>query len=395
MKDASLLVLCLAIFAGSTSIAAQPSSVPVKIGVPLPLSGPFKEFGIMMKNSSAMALESVNGAGGVNGRPVELIFADDRGDVSSVKDAFDKLLGSGAVMLVGGYASEPTYRLAAMAQKKNIPFLISTASADKITQEGWSNIYRLNPPVSEYTKGLEDFWIKDFKPKSMAIVYENSMFGTTGALSLEEFCRSHAIEIRATFNYDRKKADPVYFRSLVASLKYDPPDVISMISYLADAVELVKQFRALKVKSLFAGVAGGFTLPEFIKRAGEAANNLVTVSLWSVDVPYPGAKEYASGYKERFGELADYHGAEAYAAVLLAADVLRRTKSFSPADIRVALNNSYMKTPFGPVKFYSYEGFERQNSINTLVLQVIDGKFQTIWPLDMASARFHGTGFEK
>jgi len=391
MKNILWLILCLAILAGSTPIAAQTATGPVKIGVPLPLTGPFKEFGMMMKNSSAMALESVNKSGGVNGKPVELIFADDHGEVSSVTGAFDKLVGSGAVMLVGGYASDPTYRMAAMAQSKNIPFVISTASADKITQEGWSNVYRLNPPTSEYTKGLEDFWIKELKPRSMAIVYENSMFGTTGALRLDEFCRSHAIEIRATLNYDRKKADPVYFRLLVAGLKYDPPDVISMISYLEDAVELVKQFRALKVKSLLAGVAGGFTLPEFLKRAGEAANNLVTVSLWSVHVPYPGAKEYANGYKERFGEWPDYHGAEAYAAVLLAADALKRAKTFSPADIRVALNKTYLKTPFGPVKFYSYEGFERQNTINTLVLQVRDGQFQTIWPPDMASAQFQGT----
>jgi branched-chain amino acid transport system substrate-binding protein len=395
MKNTSLLVLCLVIWAGPAFTAAQTSQGPVKIGVPLPLTGQFREFGEMMKNSCDMALDSVKGSGGINGRPMELIFADDQGEVSSVKGAFDRLVGSGAVMLVGGYASDPTYRMAGMAQERNIPFIICTASADKITQKGWGNIYRMNPPISEYTKGLEDFWIKDLKPRTMAIVYENSMFGTTGALSLEEFCRGQAIEIRTSFNYDRRKADPLYFRSLVASLKYDPPDVISMISYLEDAVELVRQLRELKVKSVLCGIAGGFTLPEFVRRAGEAANNLVTVSLWSEHVAYPGAKEYYSDYKKRFGEVPDYHGAEAYAAVALAADVLRRANSFSPEDIRVALNNTYMKTAFGPVKFYSYEGFERQNTINTLVLQIIDGKFETIWPPDMASARFQGTGFEK
>jgi len=43
---------------------------------------------------------------------------------------------------------------------------------------------------------------------------------------------------------------------------------------------------------------------------------------------------------------------------------------------------------FGPVKLYSYEDFERQKSVNTLVLQVINGKLETIWPLVAASARF-------
>jgi len=66
-------------------------------------------------------------------------------------------------MLVGGYASDPTYRMARLVQAKDVPFLICTASADKITRRDWENIYRLNPPISEYTQGLEDFWIKNFK----------------------------------------------------------------------------------------------------------------------------------------------------------------------------------------------------------------------------------------
>jgi branched-chain amino acid transport system substrate-binding protein len=74
--------------------------------------------------------------------------------------------------------------------------------------------------------------------------------------------------------------------------------------------------------------------------------------------------------------------------LLVAAEALKRSKSFSPQDIRDALNQIYMMTPFGPVKFYSYEDFERQNSVNTLVLQIINGKFETIWPLDAASASF-------
>jgi branched-chain amino acid transport system substrate-binding protein len=91
---------------------------------------------------------------------------------------------------------------------------------------------------------------------------------------------------------------------------------------------------------------------------------------------------------KRYGKSPDYHGAEAYSALLVASDALKRTKSFSPKNIREALNRTYVITPFAPVKFYSYEDFERQNSINTLVLQIINGKFETIWPPELASTRF-------
>jgi branched-chain amino acid transport system substrate-binding protein len=47
-----------------------------------------------------------------------------------------------------------------------------------------------------------------------------------------------------------------------------------------------------------------------------------------------------------------------------------------------------MKTPFGPVKFTSYENFERQNSLPTQVLQIINGKFECVWPRELATADF-------
>ena len=364
------------------------SAESVTIGIPLPLSGNLKAFGTMMKNSFEMAQASINETGGINGRPVNIVFADDEGQVASVKPAFDKLVAAKPVMLVGGYASDPTYQMARLAENKDLPFLISTASADKITQKGWKNIYRMNPPISEYTKGLEDFLVNRIKPESMAIIYENSMFGTNGAMSMLEFCQDQAIEIRAQIDYDVERISSAYFRSLLAPLTEEPPDVIYMISYLEDAVMLVDQIQDLKLKSLRVGGAGGFTLEAFVKKAGESANYLLTVSLWSEDALYTGAKEYYTQYINRYGESPDYHGAEAYSALLVASDALKRATSFSPENIREALNETYLITPFGPVKFYSYEDFERQNTINTLVLQIINGKFETIWPPAFASAKF-------
>jgi len=388
-KFKQVILFVLAMGLGLSLSVGEASGESVMIGIPLPLTGNLKEFGIMMKNSFEMAQESVNEAGGINGRSVNIVFVDDEGKVASVKPAFNKLVASKPLMLVGGYASDPTYKMAKMAEKKNVPFVICTASADKITQKGWKNIYRLNPPISEYTKGLEDFWIKIYKPKSMAIINENSMFGTGGAIRMMEFCQEKAIEIRSHINYDRKMAAvPGYLRSLLAPLTEEPPDVIYMIAYLNDAVALVKQIRELNINSLLSGAAGGFTLEEFIVRVGGAANYLLTSSLWSEHVRYPGADEYYALYKERYYRSPDYHGAEAYSAVLVAVEALKRAKSFSPQDIRDALNQIYMMTPFGPVKFYSYEDFERQNSLNTLVLQIQNGKFETIWPPDVASAIF-------
>jgi branched-chain amino acid transport system substrate-binding protein len=97
---------------------------------------------------------------------------------------------------------------------------------------------------------------------------------------------------------------------------------------------------------------------------------------------------YQAEYIKRYASPPDYHGAEAYSALLVAADALKRADSLKPESIRASLNKTFMITPFGPVKFYSYYDFERQNSTRTQVLQILDGKFETIWPPEFATRTF-------
>ena len=114
----------------------------------------------------------------------------------------------------------------------------------------------------------------------------------------------------------------------------------------------------------------------------------MTATLWTNQLRYPGTKEYYNQYIKKYTVPPDYHGAEAYSALLVAADALKRAQSFSPEGIRAALDDTDMTTPFGPVKFTSYEKFERQNSLPTQVLQVINGKFECVWPQELATSNF-------
>lgn len=377
-----LLFLCMA-------PAAFAAESPIVIGVPLPLSGKQMADGKMMKDAFEMARETINGQGGIHGRPLHLVYADDEGKEETGEQIIRELVTTTkATMLVGGHTSGPTYAMAKVANLLNVPFLISTASADKITQKRWKNIYRLNPPVSEYTKALEDFWIKNRKPKSISIVYEGSMFGINGATSMMDFCLENGIDLQTTIGYDKDRKEPAYFRSILASLQAVPPDIIYMVSRLEDGVVLVKTIRELGIDALLCGGAGGFTNPEFIARAGEAADGLITATLWTHQVSYPGAGKFYDQFIKRYKYSPDYHGVEAYASLQVVADVLSRAESLAPEDIRNALDDTFLLTPFGPVKFYNYDDFERQNSVRTLVLQVANDRFEVIWPPDMATAPF-------
>ena len=390
MKPRFKFLFCLVILSVISANLALPANAsatePIVVGIP---HSETYTYAGMMKNSFEMALEKINKAGGIKGRPLKLVYANDQGKRKPGEQAIQDLVEKdGAIMLVGAYQSSNTIYMARVSDKLDRPLLVCTAADDRITQRKWENVYRLNPPAKGYTSGLEDFFLNKIKPKSMAIVYENSPYGTSGAIQMMWFCRGNDIELRAIEPYHKERLKPDYFQRLVDRLKEAPPEVIYMVSYLKDGALLVKTIRESKLNSLLVGGAGGFTSEKFISAAGPSADLFLTATLWTPQLQYPGTREYYNQYTKKYDAAPDYHGAEAYSALLVAADVLKRADSYHPESIRAALDKTDMITPFGPVKFTSYENFERQNSLPTQVLQVIDGKFECVWPQELATAGF-------
>ncbi|MGD9105732.1 MAG: ABC transporter substrate-binding protein, partial [Desulfobacterales bacterium] len=179
------------------------SSEPLVIGV---LHSERFPYATMMKNSFEMALEVINKEGGIKDRPLRLVYGNDQGKRKPGEKIVKEIAKKAeAIMLVGGYHSSNTIYTARVANKLDMPFLICTAADERITQRKWRNVYRLNAPSSEYAKGMEDFFLKKIKPKSMAIVYENSPYGSGLALRMMWFCRENDIDIRGIEPYHKEK----------------------------------------------------------------------------------------------------------------------------------------------------------------------------------------------
>ena len=366
-------------------VAAGTDQRPITIGI---LENKTFAYAKMMRNSFALSLAAINRQGGINGRMLKLVYADDGGDKrQGVRAVEDLVLREKVVMLTGGYSSTNTLTMSQRADDLNTPFLVSTASDDRITRRKRKNIFRLNPPASEYAQGLEELLQQKLRPKSMAIVYENSPFGTGGATQMMWFCRENNIEITAIIPYHKERAAEAYFDRLLAPLKRNPPQMIFLVAYKRDGVLMVRRIRAAGIRAHLLGGAGGFTHPGFIKAVGAASSFMMTASLWWAELPYPLARWYARLYRSTYdNEVPDYHGAEAYAALMVAADALRRAKSLRAEDIRRSLHRTQLDTPFGHVAFTSYNGFERQNRQPTLVLQALNGRYECVWPPDSSVA---------
>ena len=362
----------------------------IRVGVVLPLTGSQSSFGELERQAFELAFEEVNGAGGIAGRPLELLFADDEGDPGRGVAAAEELLDRrDVVMLAGGYSSAVTEALAELAQRRRVPFLVATGAADGITEQGRDFVFRLNPPASEYSASAVDFLVQVVRPRTVAIIYEDTAFGRSQSSSFKAACLAAGITPIVEESYHEADFKLWRVTDILLKVKRRKPDVVYMISYLLDANLIMTQARALSWQPrLFMGGAAGFTLPAFYELTGADAEQVMTVTLWHPSLPYPGAAEFFDEFQRRFGRESDYHGAEAYSAGLVIADALARATSFAPEALREALAATDLSTPFGPVKFVSEGGKTNQNRLPTYVGQWLDGRLELVWPLATAGAEY-------
>jgi branched-chain amino acid transport system substrate-binding protein len=316
-----------------------------------------------------------------------LKFEDSQGKPEISRAIAEKLIDvKKQPVIFGEYSSSCSKAIAAVANERKVPYLVVTGADDAITQQNYKYVFRMNPSNAYYAVGLLSFFKEVVKPRSIAILYESSDFGTSGAKDMKIQSEKAGMKVLVFEKYEKGAVD---FKPILSKVKAAQPDVIYMVSYVMDASLLMKQIKELRIDAkLFAGGAAGFAIPEFIDNAKDAAEYVVTATLWSPQVKYPGAKEFAAKYKAKYGDFPSYHGAEAYSALYIIKDVLTRAKSMSSEDIRAAMKATKMMTAFGPIKFEDKAGYQNQNFMDTLVLQVIKGEHETIWPQQYASKKY-------
>jgi branched-chain amino acid transport system substrate-binding protein len=371
----------------STFLTANLFAQDVKFSIPLPLTGTNAKFGEIEKRSYEIAMEEINAKGGIKGKKIVLEFEDSQGKPEVSRSIAEKLIDvKKQPVIFGEYSSSCSKAIAAVAEERKTPYMVVTGATDDITQQNYKYVFRMNPSNAYYATGMMSFFKEVVKPTSIAVLYESSDFGTSGAEDMVKQAAKVGMKVLVKEKYEKGAVD---FKPILSRVKAERPDVIYMVSYVMDAALLMKQIKELRIDAkLYAGGAAGFAIPEFIDSAREASEYVVTATLWSPQVAYPGAKEFAEKYKKPYKDYPSYHGAEAYSALYIIKDVLTRAKSMTSDDIRVAMKATNMMTAFGPIKFDDKEGYTNQNFMDTLVMQVINGQHETIWPQKYASKKY-------
>ena len=366
-------------------VSSQAQTESIKIGAITSLTGRFATFGKMQKAGFQVALNELNAKGGLFGRKIEMLLEDDASDTNKALAAAEKLQNAGVPLMIGAYASGITKPLSLYAARVKVPLLVATAVDETITRPGNDYTFRVNNASSAYSDAFFELFGQYKAIKKLALLSSNDAFGNSIATDVVRMSgRGFSL---ATDKYDSGLTD---FRPILNRFKAQNPDVVMFASYEADSIAIMRQAKeiGLKPNFFFAGFATGFALPSFPKNATDAADNMLVSVAWNDDVRYPGAQELYANLKTELGEEPSQHAAQSYAAMLTAADAIKRAGGTTDREkVRSALETTRISTGFGPVRFLDYRGYKNQNPVISIITQIQKGKPITVFPARIAEGK--------
>ena len=374
----------LVLTVAAVALAGCQQSKPGRIGILTALSGTQQAFGQAHDRGYDMALEEINASGGVLGKPLEIVKYDDQSKADIAAQGVAKLVDQDKVSaLIGSYSSESTKAIVPLVARKGVPLLMPTATADNVMDntEGWS--FRLCSGAGDLASAVVGFFKDVGMPKSLAVIYENTNFGQANGASMKKAATAAGIPIVADESYTAKSPS---YTAMLQKVKEKSPDAVYFASYLLDATSLMHQARQVELNPRYYAAAGtGFSAPEFPteeKGAGKDAEYTFSVTQWMPESKWPGSAQFAEKFKAKYGSTPAYHAVQAYTALKVMADAVKRAGKWDPVAIRDALKATNLPdTTFGPVKFDA----RGQNLHPVLVTQIQKGKYVIVNPKSEAT----------
>ena len=341
------LLLVLILFS-TTLTGCSTKEATIKIGGIAPVTGDAATFGISTRNGYEMAIEEVNDKGGLLGKKVELVFADDKGDPTEGATAAQKLINQDKVVaIVGTVMSKVTLAMAPICQSSGVVLITSGSTNPAVTQVG-DYIFRacfldsfqgtvganfaynyLNARTAgiiydlgnDYTKGLAEFFEKQFETLGGTVVAsEGHPSGTTD------------------------------FTPQLTKIIAGKPDVIYCSDYYNDDGLMAKQARGLGYTGPFVG-GDGWDSPDLFTIGGDAVNNSYFTNHFSKDDPRPEVQDFVKRYSAKYGAAPDGFATLSYDSIGLICQAIQDANSTDSAKIRDAMEKIEYKGVSGTIKF--------------------------------------------
>ena len=400
--------IALAAAAVSFSMSAY-AQQEVKIGVIYPLTGAAASSGAEMKNALELAADIINnGAKGIpnlpfsaggglpnlKGAKIKLVFADHQGNPQVGASEAERLITQEHVVaIVGAYSSNVTATASQVAERYKIPFVNPESSSSTLTQRKFKYFFRTTAHDDLFVNNFFAFFKdleakKGIKVKQLATFNENTLWGNETTKLEVKLAGEQGYNMVKTITYPAKSTQ---LTSEVQSLKAGNPQVVMQSSYLGDAILSMKTYKELGFSpDMILANNSGFTDTEFRRTLGKDANYVITREVWSPDLAKnnPLIKQVNDLFNQRYKVDFTGNSSRTFTGLMTLADAINRAGSAEPEAIRKALTETNIPgnkliMPWKGIKFDA----NGQNIYGSgILVQIIDGKYHTVWPFDLATS---------
>jgi branched-chain amino acid transport system substrate-binding protein len=271
MPSALLRVFSAAAAFGFAAVCSRPgfAAEPIKLGFFMSITGRDASFGEASLRGARLAVDELNAAGGVLGRPVELVVEDNRSQAGESATAAKKLIARDRVaVLIGECSSARTLEAAPVAQAAGVPLITPASTSPKVTQTG-DAIFRVCFVDPFQGEVLAAFARRRLGLKRAALLVDAGSPYSTGLA--EFFAKTFTAlggEVVATQKYAGADTD---FRAQLTALRAAAPDAIFLPGYYVAAGLVAQQAKQLGLTATLLG-GDGFEAPQLLEIGGAALN---------------------------------------------------------------------------------------------------------------------------
>jgi branched-chain amino acid transport system substrate-binding protein len=329
---------------------AAAAAEPLRIGITTILSGPFADRGQSEQYGAQLALDQINEAGGVLGRPVEAFYADNACKPDIGVPATRRLIEQQHVpVIIGALCTPVTHAIEPVVQAAKVPLVIATSAGQDFVDAsgagGNEYLFKTIPSEVDIARGLIRF-LKAKNVGSIAIATEAGGFPQANAIALATAARDAGMKVT-----DQEIITPgsTDLAAMLDRLKAGAPDEL-LIMPGSSTAGFFKAYEASRWKVPVSGrfdfaVALGAASPAFRDAGGLA--ELTGIAVFTPLIDKAGVRDFVASYEAHYGLVPTQRSFFVYEATYLVADAIGRAQSDTPAAIETALKTTNMASRLG------------------------------------------------
>ncbi|MDO4706521.1 MAG: high-affinity branched-chain amino acid ABC transporter substrate-binding protein [Comamonadaceae bacterium] len=325
---------------------AAHSAETIKIGIPMPMTGPVKQYGDQIQAGALTAIETINAAGGINGRKLEPVLIDDACEPKQAVPAANQVVHSGAKFAVAHACSGVATAAAPVYDEEQIVAITPGATSPTVTDT-------TKPHYFFRTIGRDDlqgpyaaqYIAKTLKPKSVAILHDKQTYGAGIAAQVRDALKERKVNIAMFESVNVGDSD---YSAIITKLKTMGPDLIYFGGYHPELGLLLRQAREQGLKVQFMAPEGTAN-QDLVAIAGPALEGLLV----TLPADFTKRPENAKIVKAFHDAKRDPDGAfqmPAYAAVEIMAATIKAVGE-DPEKAADYMHKNSFETSIGKVEF--------------------------------------------